>query len=179
MPHVVLTDDGSVEDGGDPDVGELATVDQFPAVRLFLERARAVDASIDVTPRSTRAVVEVCRRLDGIPLAIELAAARVSVMAVEQIAARLDAEDLVWAPVQTPAEVAADPQVAAAGAFVDVEDGEGGAYRSPAAPARFPGADAERRPPYPGLGQHTAEVLAELGYSESQIAAMKAAGAAL
>lgn len=96
-----------------------------------------------------------------------------------EIAARLDAEDLVWAPVQTPAEVAADPQVAAAGAFVDVEDGEGGAYRSPAAPARFPGADADRRPAYPGLGQHTAEVLAELGYSESQIAAMKAAGAAL
>jgi crotonobetainyl-CoA:carnitine CoA-transferase CaiB-like acyl-CoA transferase len=97
----------------------------------------------------------------------------------DQIAARLDAEDLVWAPVQTPAEVAADPQAAAAGAFVEVEDGQGGAYRSPAAPARFPGADSDRRPAYPGLGQHTAEVLGELGYSPAEVAAMQAGGAAL
>lgn len=96
-----------------------------------------------------------------------------------EIARRLDAADLVWAPVQTPAEVAADPQVTAAGALVDVEDGRGGTYRSPASPARFPGADALVRPPAPGLGQHTAEVLAELGYSEADIAAMRAAGAAV
>lgn len=96
-----------------------------------------------------------------------------------EIARRLDEVDLVWAPVQTPAEVVADPQVAAAGAFVDVEDGEGGVYRSLAAPARFPGADATQLGPYPSLGQHTAEVLAELGYSEAEVAAMRASGAAV
>ena len=53
----------------------------------------------------------------------------------DEIAQRLDEVDLVWAPVQTPAQVAADPQVAAAGALIDVEDGQGGVYRSPAAPA--------------------------------------------
>lgn len=96
-----------------------------------------------------------------------------------EIARRLDEADLVWAPVQTPAQVAADPQVAAAGAIVEIEDGAGGTYRSPAAPARFPGADVDVRPPAPGLGQHTREVLAEIGYSPAQIEAMLAAGAAI
>lgn len=95
-----------------------------------------------------------------------------------EIARRLDEVDLVWAPVQTPAQVAADPQVAAAGALIEVEDGQGGTYRSPAAPARFPGADATVRPAAPGLGQHTREVLAEIGYSGAEIEAMLAAGAA-
>jgi crotonobetainyl-CoA:carnitine CoA-transferase CaiB-like acyl-CoA transferase len=96
-----------------------------------------------------------------------------------EIARRLDEADLVWAPVQTPAEVAADPQVAAAGAILQIEDGAGGTYRSPAAPARFPGADADVRPPAPGLGQHTREVLAEIGYSPAQIEAMLSVGAAV
>jgi crotonobetainyl-CoA:carnitine CoA-transferase CaiB-like acyl-CoA transferase len=96
----------------------------------------------------------------------------------DEIARRLDAADLAWAPMQTPAEVAADPQAAAAGAFVEVEDGQGGTYRSPAAPACFPGADAAPRPPAPKLGQHTREVLAEIGYGEAEIEAMFAAGAA-
>jgi crotonobetainyl-CoA:carnitine CoA-transferase CaiB-like acyl-CoA transferase len=96
----------------------------------------------------------------------------------EEAARRLDAADLVWAPVQTPAEVAADPQAAAAGAWVQVQDGQGGTYRSPAAPARFPGADLDERPPFPTLGEHTAQVLGELGYSDAEIAAMTAEGAA-
>lgn len=96
----------------------------------------------------------------------------------EDIARRLDEVDLVWAPVQTPAQVAADPQVAAAGALIDVEDGQGGVYRSPAAPARFPGADATVRPAAPGLGQHTREVLAEIGYAPAEIEAMLASGSA-
>jgi crotonobetainyl-CoA:carnitine CoA-transferase CaiB-like acyl-CoA transferase len=96
----------------------------------------------------------------------------------EEIARRLDAADLAWAPMQTPAEVAADPQAAAAGAFVEVEDGQGGTYRSPAAPACFPGADAAPRPPAPKLGQHTREVLAEIGYGEAEIEGMFADGAA-
>lgn len=96
----------------------------------------------------------------------------------DEIARRLDEVDLVWAPVQTPAQVAADPQVAAAGALIEVEDGQGATYRSPAAPARFPGADATVRPAAPSLGQHTREILAEVGYSTAEIEAMLAAGSA-
>ncbi|HEY8614696.1 CoA transferase [Phenylobacterium sp.] len=97
---------------------------------------------------------------------------------MDEIARRLDAADLVWARVQTPAEVVADPQVAAAGAILQVEDGEGGTYPQPAAPAVFPGVDVGVRPPSPALGQHTREVLAEIGYAEAEIEALLAAGAA-
>ncbi len=69
---------------------QLATLNQYPAVRLFVQRARAAEASFELTGRNAPAVAEDCRRLDGIPLALELAAARVSAMPVEQIAARLD-----------------------------------------------------------------------------------------
>ena len=56
-------------------------------------------------------------------------------MSFDEIAAKLDAADMVWSPVQTPAQVAADPQVMACGAIVQVEDGQGGTFPSPASPA--------------------------------------------
>jgi non-specific serine/threonine protein kinase len=63
---------------------------QFEAVRLFAARAAFNRPGFTVTDNNAPAVAKVCRRLDGMPLAIELAAARVRVLAVEQIAARLD-----------------------------------------------------------------------------------------
>lgn len=65
-------------------------ITQFDAVRLFVDRATAALPAFKLTKDNTAAVLEVCRRLDGIPLAIELAAARVSLLRVEQIAAALD-----------------------------------------------------------------------------------------
>jgi predicted ATPase len=62
----------------------------YDAVRLFVDRAMATAHGFTVTSENAPAVAQVCQRLDGIPLAIELAAARVKVLAVEQIAARLD-----------------------------------------------------------------------------------------
>jgi predicted ATPase/DNA-binding XRE family transcriptional regulator len=60
------------------------------AVRLFLERASASRPSFALTARNADLVAQVCRRLDGIPLALELAAARLSALSLDQIAARLD-----------------------------------------------------------------------------------------
>jgi predicted ATPase/DNA-binding CsgD family transcriptional regulator len=59
------------------------------AVRLFADRAQAALSGFTVTAENARAITELCRALDGIPLAVELAAARVPVLSVEQILARL------------------------------------------------------------------------------------------
>ena len=62
---------------------------QYEAVRLFVDRARAAQPSFQITDANSRAVVDICYRLDGIPLALELAAARVRALSVDEIAARL------------------------------------------------------------------------------------------
>ena len=67
-----------------------ATMMQSDAVRLFIERAQAVQPAFAVTAANASAVAAICRRLDGIPLALELAAARVRALPVDAIAARLD-----------------------------------------------------------------------------------------
>jgi class 3 adenylate cyclase len=66
-----------------------AAVGQFDAVRLFIERARKARPNFAVTNDNAPAVAQICQELDGLPLAIELAAARVRMMSVEQIAAGL------------------------------------------------------------------------------------------
>ena len=63
---------------------------KYAAVRLFQDRARAVQPFADPTPAGLRAIIEICKRLDGIPLAIELAAVRVKTLSLEQIALRLN-----------------------------------------------------------------------------------------
>jgi predicted ATPase/class 3 adenylate cyclase len=60
------------------------------AGRLFLERARAAQPAFRLTPENAAPVATICRQLDGIPLALELAAARTRAMSIESIAARLD-----------------------------------------------------------------------------------------
>ncbi|RPJ50167.1 MAG: tetratricopeptide repeat protein, partial [Chloroflexi bacterium] len=62
----------------------------FAAIQRFIERATASRADFSFTRENAPAVVEICRRLDGIPLAIELAAARVKMLTAEEIAERLD-----------------------------------------------------------------------------------------
>ncbi len=63
---------------------------RYDAVKLFLDRARASHPGFEFTPEDASAVLRICRRLDGAPLAIELAAARVKVMSAEEIGNRLD-----------------------------------------------------------------------------------------
>ena len=66
---------------------ELETCD---STRLFLERARALALEFVVSDQNAPAIADVCARLDGIPLAIELAAAHLTVLSIEQISERLD-----------------------------------------------------------------------------------------
>jgi predicted ATPase/class 3 adenylate cyclase len=60
------------------------------STRLFMERARAVNSKFSLTDSNASSVTQICHRLDGIPLAIELAAARTKLLSVDQIASRLD-----------------------------------------------------------------------------------------
>ncbi len=68
---------------------DLKTLKKNESIRLFVERARAVDVSFQLIEKNAAHVVEICRRLDGIPLAIELAAALTRSLSVPQVAGRL------------------------------------------------------------------------------------------
>jgi len=68
----------------------VPTLTQYEAVRLFIERAQAVKADFAVTNENAPAVAEICYRLDGLPLAIELAAARVKLFPLQALLVRLD-----------------------------------------------------------------------------------------
>ena len=69
---------------------ELRALEACEAVRLFIERAQLSVSKFSLADDRADAVAEICRRLDGIPLAIELAAARVKMLSVQEIRARLD-----------------------------------------------------------------------------------------
>jgi predicted ATPase/DNA-binding SARP family transcriptional activator len=74
----------------DPLKSTLGTLSQYEAVQLFLERAQSAVRDFSLTQGNAHAIAQVCHHLDGIPLALELAAARVRGLSVEQIASRLD-----------------------------------------------------------------------------------------
>ncbi len=82
VPPLSALPEGTGQGAGDADRNE--------AVRLFADRAAASRPGFTVGPDNAAAVAAVCRALDGLPLAIELAAARIRVLSVEQISARLD-----------------------------------------------------------------------------------------
>jgi predicted ATPase/DNA-binding SARP family transcriptional activator len=72
------------------DGAQPAELVEFDAVRLFVERGRAVDPSFALDAGTAHAVVEICRRLDGLSLAIEMAAARLPILSPHEIARQLD-----------------------------------------------------------------------------------------
>jgi predicted ATPase len=76
-----------------PDVHSATSADEISAseaVRLFVDRARSALPGFAVTDRNARSIAQICTQLDGIPLALELAAARISTLGVEQLVSRLD-----------------------------------------------------------------------------------------
>ncbi len=84
-----------------------------------------------------------------------------------------DREGVWWAPVQTTDDVVADPQAEACGAFVDVPLPEGGTVRMVSSPVDFSDTRWSPKGPVPELGQHTEEVLLELGYDWEKIGQLK------
>jgi predicted ATPase/class 3 adenylate cyclase len=85
--HVYRVPSLSLPTGEAEAVEDIAAAD---AVRLFLDRARTQDSGFVLDESSARLVASVCRRLDGIPLALELAAGRLSSMSIQQVSERLD-----------------------------------------------------------------------------------------
>src|SRR6266576_2702091 len=76
-----------------PDLARLPGVDvltQYEAIALFIERAQAAKSGFTVTNENAPAIAEICARLDGLPLALELAAARVRVLPPQTLLSRLD-----------------------------------------------------------------------------------------
>ncbi|MGH7318114.1 MAG: ATP-binding protein, partial [Candidatus Rokuibacteriota bacterium] len=76
-----------------PDRSRAEPVDQltrYEAIRLFIERAQAAKPDLDISDRNAYAIAEICHQLDGLPLAIELAAVRVNVFSPQALLARLE-----------------------------------------------------------------------------------------
>ncbi|MCA1596221.1 MAG: tetratricopeptide repeat protein, partial [Chloroflexi bacterium] len=86
VPSLALPPPGSKKT---VDISGPGAPETFAAVKLFVERAHAVESSFHLTPSNAPAIVSVCRRLEGIPLAIELAAAWVRSLSIEEIDLRL------------------------------------------------------------------------------------------
>ena len=80
-----------VPPAGEWSTGEdVARLSQVPAVKLLLTRSRAFASSFALTPANASAVAEICRHLDGLPLALEIAAARLRLLSPEQLLERMD-----------------------------------------------------------------------------------------
>lgn len=77
---------------------EVDRIARFDAVQLFVDRAQAILPAFKLAAGNAAAVARICRNLDGIPLAIELASARLNILTAEQIAARLDDHFQLLAP---------------------------------------------------------------------------------
>jgi len=82
VPPLALPDPGHLPD--------LAALSHYAAVALFLQRAQAVKPDFQITDANARAIAEICVRLDGLPLALELAAARMKLFPPQALLARLD-----------------------------------------------------------------------------------------
>ena len=74
----------------EPETASVREIASAPAVQLFLDRARAADPRFELTPDNAAAIARICGRLDGVPLAIELAAARIRALTPTAMLAKLD-----------------------------------------------------------------------------------------
>jgi len=115
------------------------------------------------------------RRANGRAL-IEALDAGFRTRTLTQIAEILDQSGMAWSPVQTVAEAVQDPLIQAANCFVEVDDGQGGAFEIAGPPVGFPGDEPRRASIVPRIGEHTDELLRELNYDAAAISELKREG---
>jgi crotonobetainyl-CoA:carnitine CoA-transferase CaiB-like acyl-CoA transferase len=143
----------------------------WPAIAAAAGRSDLVDDPRFATPAD---------RIANAAALLEELDAAFGAMNHAEMTRRLTEQDIIWAPLQTLADVAQDPVAHQAGCFVEVEGDDGERFLAPASPARFPGRqDPGPRPAAPKLGAHTREVLAEAGLGVAEIDALIAGGSAL
>ena len=94
----------------------------------------------------------------------------------DEICARLEAEDVPWARINTRDQVIDDPQIRAMGALVEYEHPRAGRVRQPRPPGQFQSTPATLHRPSPDLGEHTDEVLCELGLDEARVLSLRSEG---
>ena len=114
------------------------------------------------------------QRREHARLLVELLDKACARFALTELGARLDAENVIWSQVNDFEAIAQDKQAEAAGAFVETPTREGATYRGLATPLRFHDPDGRMHNPAPrgaapALGEHTQEILSELGWSQKSI----------
>ena len=115
-------------------------------------------------------------RLGNIDELVALLNREIGTWETDEICARLDAEDVPFAKINMLDEVHEDPQIVHRGSVIEMTHPTAGRMRMPQPSARFSSTPSSIRYLAPNLGQHTDEVLTELGHSKEAIAALRAAG---
>ena len=105
------------------------------------------------------------RRRNG-PELVKLMDAKFEKRTLAEWRERLDEAKVVWSPVQDFDQAIADPQMQAAGCFVDMPKPDGSSYRNPASPIRFRDDSTDPKGPLPEVGEHTLDVLRDIGIDE-------------
>ncbi|HEY8573195.1 CaiB/BaiF CoA-transferase family protein [Phenylobacterium sp.] len=138
----------------------VKSADDYPNVLKAIDRADILDDPECLPPMTDVHKVRYVRA------ALETA---FDALTLEEAGAMLNSLDVAWAPMDSLLDLEMNPQAHEAGCFVEVGDGAGGTFWSPASPVRFPGLDTSPRRPAPKLGQHTREVLREKGLTDAEI----------
>ncbi|MCH8090393.1 MAG: CoA transferase, partial [Chloroflexi bacterium] len=101
----------------------------------------------------------------------------IGALTLEELATKLDSTGVIWAPMQTLPEAMSDPQVRANGYITTLDHPVHGPFETLQTPLKFSDSDVRARTAAPELGQHTEEVLLEIGYSWDDIEDLRQDGA--